>query len=83
MQSGGPPWGPPRKVWLHISLYWCRRLGREGRRELSKESFQFLIDESGQEYVLMTLDEATEKHPGGIEDTSSVEKEARVLLSLL
>ena len=32
------------------------------------------MDESGQEYVPMTHDEATEKHPGGIEDTSSVEK---------
>ena len=50
-----------------ISLYWCRRQ-REGQRELSKESFQFLIDESGEEYVPMTHDEATENHPGGIED---------------
>lgn len=51
--------------------------------DLSKESFQFLIDERGQEYVPMTQDKATANHPGGIEDTSSVEKEARILLSLL
>ena len=74
---GDNPWGLLRNVWLHINLYWCRR-GREGQRELTKQSFQFLMDESGREYVSMTHDEATKNHPGGIDDISSVEKEARM-----
>ena len=36
------------------------------------------MDESGREYVSMTHDEATKNHPGGIDDISSVEKEARM-----
>ena len=36
------------------------------------------MDESGREYVSMTHDEATKNHPGGIDDVSSVEKEARM-----
>ena len=74
---GDNPWGLLRNVWFHINLYWCRR-GREGQRELTKQSFQFLMDESGREYVSMTHDEATKNHPGGIDDVSSVEKEARM-----
>ena len=61
--------------WLHINLYWCRH-GHEGQRELTKQSFQFLMDESGREYISMTHEEATKNHPGGIDDFSSVEKEA-------
>ena len=74
---GDDPWGLLRNVWFHINLYWCRR-GREGQRALTKRSFQFLMDESGREYVSMTHDEATKNHPGGIDDVSSVEKEARM-----
>ena len=36
------------------------------------QSFQFLMDESGQEYVSMTCDKATKNLPGGIDDISSV-----------
>ena len=36
------------------------------------------MDESGQEYVSTTCNEATKDHPGGIDDISSVEKEARM-----
>ena len=74
---GDNPWGLLRNVWFHINLYWCRR-GREGQRELTKQSFEFLVDESGREYVLMTHDEATKNHPGGIDDVNSMEKEARM-----
>lgn len=74
---GDIPWGLLRNVWLNISLYWCRR-GREGQRQLTKQSFQFLFDDNGREYASMTHDEATKNHPGGIEDISSVEKEARM-----
>ena len=74
---GDSPLGLLRNVWLNISLYWCRR-GREGQRQLTKQSFQFLFDDNGREYASMTHDEATKNHPGGIEDISSVEKEARM-----
>ena len=74
---GDNPWGLLRNVWFHINLYWCRR-GREGQRELTKQSFQYLMDENGREYVSMTHDKATKNHPGGIDDVSSVEKEARM-----
>ena len=74
---GDSPWGLLQNVWFHINLYWCRR-GREGQRELTKESFQFLKDDTGREYVSMTHDEATKNHPGGIDDVASVENEARM-----
>lgn len=74
---GDNPWGLLRNVWFHINLYWCRR-GREGQRELTKQSFQFLKDDTGREYLSMTHDEATNNHPGGIDDVASVEKEARI-----
>ena len=74
---GDNPWGLLGNVWFHITLYWCRR-GREGQRELTKQSFQFLKDDTGREYVSMTHDEATKNHPGGIDDVASVEKEARM-----
>ena len=35
---GDSPWGLLQNVWLNISLYWCRR-GREGQRQLTKQSF--------------------------------------------
>ena len=74
---GDNPWDLLRNVWFHINLYWCRR-GREGQRELTKQSFQFLKGDTGREYVLMTHDEATKNHPGGTDDVASVEKEARM-----
>ena len=36
------------------------------------------MDESGCEYVSVTHDHATKNHPGGIDNVSSVEKEARM-----
>ena len=74
---GNSPWGLLRNVWFHITLFKCRR-GREGQRELTKQSSQFQKDDNGREFVSMTHDEATKNHPGGIEDTNSTEKEARM-----
>ena len=70
---GDSPWGLLRNVWFHINWCWCRR-GREGQRQLTKQSFQFLFDGNGQEYASMTHDEATKNYPRGIEDVNSVEK---------
>ena len=35
---GNNPWGLLQNVWLHISFCWCGR-GREGQRQLTKQSF--------------------------------------------
>ncbi|PFX17534.1 hypothetical protein AWC38_SpisGene18136 [Stylophora pistillata] len=74
---GDNRWGLQRNFWLHIPLYWCRR-GREGLRQLTKQSFQFLLDDNGREYVSMIHDEATKNNPGDIEDIRSVEKRAKM-----
>ena len=47
----------------------------------TKLSFQFQKDDNGREFVSMTHDEATKNHPGGIEDTNSTEKEARMYIT--
>lgn len=66
-----------RNVWFHVVLYWCRR-GREGQRSLKPSSFAFEVDEAGKCYATMTHDEATKNHPGGLQDKSSYEKNARM-----
>ena len=66
-----------RNVCFHIVLYFCRR-GREGQRELQESSFTLEVDASGRNYVTMAHDEVSENHPGGLKDTSSTEKYARM-----
>ncbi|XP_068737168.1 zinc finger MYM-type protein 2-like [Montipora capricornis] len=66
-----------RNVWFHIVLYFCRR-GREGQRELQKSSFKLDVDASERNYVTMAHDEVSKNHPGGLKDTSSTEKYARM-----
>ena len=41
-----------RRVYLEVSLYFRRR-GREGLRELGKDSFVVKTDENGREYVTL------------------------------
>ena len=64
-------------VWFHITLFWCRR-GREGQRNLKRESFQFHADENTRAYVTMGHDEATKNHPGGFNEAESFEKFGRM-----
>ena len=45
-----------RKVYVKVSLHFCLR-GREGLRELKKDSFVVTCDENGQEYVTMAHNE--------------------------
>ena len=71
------PWSLLRNVWFHVVLYWCRR-GREGQRNLKPSSFQFAVDEEGKRYITMTHDESTKNHPGGLHDTATFEKTARM-----
>ena len=66
-----------RNVWFHVVLYFCRR-GREGQRQLKTTSFKFELDAAGRKYASMTHDEVSKNHPGGLNDTSSSEKEARM-----
>ena len=49
-----------RRMWLYVSLYWCRR-GREGQRDLRRDSSKFTKDANGREYAVMTHEEATLK----------------------
>ena len=53
-----------KRTWFHVSLYWCRR-GREGQRDLRRNSFKFTKDANGREYTVMTHEEDTKNHPGG------------------
>ncbi|KAK3749821.1 hypothetical protein QZH41_002554 [Actinostola sp. cb2023] len=75
--SPSTPLGLLMNVWLHITLYWCRR-GREGQRNLTKSSFQFSTDENSKAFTTMRHDEATKNHPGGFSDTESYEKFGRM-----
>lgn len=47
------PAGLLRRTWFYISLYWCR-CGREGQRDLRRESFKFMQDSSGHEFAVIT-----------------------------
>ena len=71
------PAGLLRRTWFYVSLYWCRR-GREGQRDLRRDSFKFTRDASGREYAVMTHEEATKNHPGGENSKSSAERETRL-----
>ena len=66
-----------RNVWFHIVLYFCKQ-GHEGQRELQKSSFKLEIDASGRNYVTMAHNEVSKNHPGGLKDTNSTEKYARM-----
>ena len=64
------------KVFVELSLHFARR-GREGLRELRKDSFRIEVDASGKEYVCMAYHEKEKNHQGG--DVTGVkvnEKEA-------
>lgn len=75
--SPSSPSGLLRNVWFHITLFWCRR-GREGQRNLTRNSFKFLTDENGRPYATMTHDETSKNHPGGFRDSESYEKLGRM-----
>ena len=53
-----------KRTWFYVSLYWCRR-GREGQRDLRRNSFKFTKDANGREYTVMTHKEDTQNHPDG------------------
>ncbi|CAB4010182.1 Transposable element P transposase, partial [Paramuricea clavata] len=71
------PLGLLRNVWFSTVLFWCRR-GREGQRNLTRESFVFAQDPTGEEYATMTHSEASKNHPGGIKDSESFQHIGRM-----
>ena len=71
------PAGLLRRTWFYVSLYWCRR-GREGQRDLRRDSFKFTHDANGREYATMTHEEATKNHPGGENSKPLAERETRL-----
>ena len=62
--STATPAGLLRRTWFYVSLHWCR-CGREGQRDLRRESFKFSKDANGREFAIITKGEATKLHPGG------------------
>jgi hypothetical protein len=64
-------------VWFSTVLFWCRR-GRESQRNLTRESYVFAQDPSGEEYATMTHSEASKNHPGGIKDSESFQHIGRM-----
>ena len=54
------PAGLLGRTWFYVPLYWFRR-GREGQRDLRRDSFKFKRDANGREYAVMTHEEATTK----------------------
>jgi hypothetical protein len=66
-----------RNVWFHVVLFFCRR-GREGQIMLQNSSLKFEVDDAGRNYVTMAHDEISKNHPGGLKDTPSTERYARL-----
>ena len=72
------PWSLMRNVWFHISIHWCRR-GFEGQSQLKKSSFSIRDDGDGsRRYAVMTHDEISKNHQGGITENPSMERETRM-----
>jgi len=53
--------GLQRKVYLEVSLHFGRR-GREGLRNLNKDSFVFKVDDKGREFVTLAFNELDKNH---------------------
>ena len=64
------------KVFVELSLHFARR-GREGLRDLRKDSFRVMRDAGGREYICMAYNEKEKNHQGGdVSSIKSSEKEA-------
>ena len=69
VMSTGSPEGLQNLVWFSLQFYLCRR-GCEGVQDLKKDSFEFLVDSAGKEYVQLAFNEASKNHPGGFAETN-------------
>ena len=52
-----------RLVFFQVQYLFCRR-GREGLRQLKKDSFAIRVDASGREFIAPTANEHEKNHPG-------------------
>ena len=70
--SFNDPAGLLHRVWLLVTLFWCRR-GCESQRQLKRDSFILMSDAEGQEYAEMVHSVRTKNHQGGILEKNSHE----------
>ncbi|XP_072029996.1 uncharacterized protein [Amphiura filiformis] len=62
-----------RLVFFQCQYFFCRR-GREGLRDLKRDSFAIKQDASGKEYITMTFNEHQKNHPGTLNETYQMNK---------
>jgi hypothetical protein len=65
------------KVWFDLAYYFARR-GKEGLRNLTKDSFQVKKNADGKKYVTMTHNEETKKNKG--DESNSMRGEFNVMV---
>ena len=76
--SSDSPKALQRKVFVELGLHFARR-GREGLRELHKESFTFCTDTNGNEYIKMSYHEKEKNHQGTMPEKREKKKQAIML----
>ena len=74
-------WRNPEKlveyVWFSLCYHFARR-GREGWRELNKQSFEIKVDDTGARYVTEKLTEQTKNHQGGSKQSDQLFSDVRM-----
>ena len=75
--SMATPAGLLRRTWFYVSLHWCR-CGREGQRDLRRESVKFSQDANGREFAVITKGESTHFRPSGENSKPSGERDTRL-----
>ena len=67
------PIGLQRLVFFSLQYFFCRR-GREGNRDLKKDSFVVERDDVGAEYIGMSHNEHQKNHPGNLNEDYNTRK---------
>ena len=66
-----------RLIFFQVQYLFCRR-GREGLRQLKKDSFAIRVDASGREFISPTANEHEKNHPGTLSSSSYQQMRQRV-----